>query len=377
MNGALTIQVVKATTPDSAVELNVRGRPDDGLSPQEGRTRRKSNQLAQYTIFWHHPNGKCVGDAGWVKNPPQDTSGGSDGTSRTADDPRTGVRHRRRCLRQRRRRVAGPTSTITYTFADGSTVTQTTTTNPDGSVTVTRTCDGRYDDDLRHSAELRRRAGRHAREDGSRVLARNDPAVMRLYRDTNRNLETGLTLMNLEQLTARRRDRGFTLIDLVIAIAIVAILMRIAFPSYQAYIVRSSRPVGAGRARRARQSRRRRSSSTPTPYTSSVTGAYTGQSTGGLGLYAPRQRRRHPANRRTTGTQSRVAATATTFTLTATPKAGTPQAGDGNLTITEARACGPGARRAWWRARTPASSRRGKPSCAPQQVCSAARIEAN
>ena len=34
--------------------------------------------------------------------------------------------------------VSGPTSTVTYTFADGSTVTQTTTQNADGSVTVTR-----------------------------------------------------------------------------------------------------------------------------------------------------------------------------------------------------------------------------------------------
>jgi hypothetical protein len=29
-------------------------------------------QLAQYTTFWHHPNGLCIADAGWTKTPPPD-----------------------------------------------------------------------------------------------------------------------------------------------------------------------------------------------------------------------------------------------------------------------------------------------------------------
>ena len=59
-----------------------------------------------------------------------------------ADDPKDGIVRRARGSvrrhRHRRRLRAGRRSTVTYTFADGSTVTQTTTKNADGSITVTR-----------------------------------------------------------------------------------------------------------------------------------------------------------------------------------------------------------------------------------------------
>lgn len=41
-----------------------------------------------------------------------------------------------------------------------------------------------------------------------------------------------------------RRNRGFTLIELVIVMAIVAILAAIAYPSYQNYLMRSRRADG-------------------------------------------------------------------------------------------------------------------------------------
>jgi type IV pilus assembly protein PilE len=140
--------------------------------------------------------------------------------------------------------------------------------------------------------------------------------------------------MNLETFAARRRDRGFTLIDLVIAIAIIGILLRVAFPSYQAYVVRSSRQSAQGELL-ALANAQERIFLNSNAYTSSMTGAYTGQSSGGLGLPA--------ASSPTTSGKSKddrytiaVTTTATTFTLTATPKSGTSQVGDGNLTITEA-----------------------------------------
>jgi len=130
--------------------------------------------------------------------------------------------------------------------------------------------------------------------------------------------------------SAGSRSRGFTLIELMIALAVVAILVRIAFPSYQAYIVRSSRQAAQSElVELANAQEKIYLNSSPSAYTTSVTGAYTGQSTGGLGVTSGKTK-----DGRYTFTDP-IVATATTFTLTATPVTGTPQAGDGNLTITE------------------------------------------
>ena len=132
--------------------------------------------------------------------------------------------------------------------------------------------------------------------------------------------------MNIERTTVRPGQRGFTLIDLMIAVAIVAILTRIALPAYQAYIVRASRQAAQSELV-ALANAQEKIFLNSNAYTASVTGAYTGQSSGGLGVTSGKTK--------DTRYTFSVAATATTFTLTATPVTGTPQAGDGNLTINE------------------------------------------
>jgi hypothetical protein len=89
MNGALTLQIVKASTPAGAVELNQSADVKMGYRLKKDTTS-QANQLAQYTMFWHHPNGKCYGNSGWTQIPPPDSV--SDATAKTpatgSDDPK-------------------------------------------------------------------------------------------------------------------------------------------------------------------------------------------------------------------------------------------------------------------------------------------------
>jgi type IV pilus assembly protein PilE len=115
------------------------------------------------------------------------------------------------------------------------------------------------------------------------------------------------------------KQTGFTLIEVMIVVAIVGILSAIAYPSYAEYIRRGHRADARAGLLQAAQWLERASTATgnyPTalPATFTWTGDASKRYTIAIG--GP--------------------ATTTSFTLTATPKTGTPQVGDrcANLTLT-------------------------------------------
>ena len=126
---------------------------------------------------------------------------------------------------------------------------------------------------------------------------------------------------------ARRFNYGFSLIELMIVVIIVGILASIAVPSYQSYVIRGAR-ADAEADLLDLASLEEKIYLNSNAYTADVTTAYNGNATtGGLG--------------RTNGLTSNgkytlaLSGVGQTFTLTATPVAGTNQVGDGCLTIQE------------------------------------------
>lgn len=138
---------------------------------------------------------------------------------------------------------------------------------------------------------------------------------------------------NVRRICAAGRRRphyaavGFTLIELMIVVAIVAILAAIALPSYSQYIVRGSRQAAQTDLLEL-STIQEKIFLNSNAYTANVTGGYTGLSTGGLGKTTGRTR----DSRYTLS----AAVTGVTFTLTAAPVVGSGQAGDGDLVLTSA-----------------------------------------
>lgn len=141
-NGALTIQVIKATTPNSAIEMSIPGSPEYGWRVKSADY--ATYVLAQYTTFWHEKLiGACYGETGWTKTAATDTR--ACGTSDTATtrkcatnvssalgtDPKIGSFGA----------ATAGTTTSTVTNADGTTTTTVVVTvlNADGSYTRTTT----------------------------------------------------------------------------------------------------------------------------------------------------------------------------------------------------------------------------------------------
>ncbi len=122
------------------------------------------------------------------------------------------------------------------------------------------------------------------------------------------------------------KNRGFTLIELMVTVVIIGILAAIAIPNYQNYVIRSSRSAAQAELLQL-AGLQEKIFLNSNAYASSVTAAYNGTSAGGLGVTSGKS------------TDSKytysIVSPGQTFTITATPVAGTTQANDGNLSISE------------------------------------------
>jgi type IV pilus assembly protein PilE len=126
----------------------------------------------------------------------------------------------------------------------------------------------------------------------------------------------------------RFKPRGFTLIEMMIVVAIVGILAAVALPSYRNHIIRAAR-VQAQTELLELAGLQEKIFLNSNSYTSSVTTPYNGTTAGGLG--------------RTSGLTKDgryslsldIAEPAQTFVLTAAPVSGSPQQDDGSLSVSE------------------------------------------
>jgi len=121
-----------------------------------------------------------------------------------------------------------------------------------------------------------------------------------------------------------RRTLGFTLIEVMVAVVLIAILAAIAYPSYRDYIIRSSRSAAQSELVEL-SSVQEKIYLNSNGYTGDVASGYNGTSAGGLGKTGG-----------TTADQKYVlslALSGQSYTLTATPVAGSTQQADGTFSI--------------------------------------------
>ena len=163
-NGALALQIIRADTPNSAIELSVPGRPEYGWRVRAADYSRYV--IASYSTFHHTKHlGLCYGDqnvtftlynvtytnVSWSKTPAKDTRtcGGSD-TSTTkkcavdlsasaGPDPKIGNLGGGSEVVSTTTTIVGDVTTTTITYASGAVATIVRTVNSDGSITIVST----------------------------------------------------------------------------------------------------------------------------------------------------------------------------------------------------------------------------------------------
>ncbi len=118
-----------------------------------------------------------------------------------------------------------------------------------------------------------------------------------------------------------KQFKGFTLMELMIAVAIIGILAAIAFPSYLQHVKRTKRTEAMAALTQAAQALER--------YKTANNFRYTGATLGAAGVFTNQV----PVDGSSAYYTLTLGTTNTTYVLTATPVAGTSQAGDGNLTL--------------------------------------------
>ena len=128
-------------------------------------------------------------------------------------------------------------------------------------------------------------------------------------------------------MRCRTESKGFTLIELIIAVAIVGLLTGIAFPSYQSYVTRSSRSAAQSELLQLANLQEKVYLNS-NGYAVSVTGAYNGRADGGLGKTAGTS-----DDGKYNLTITPNATPTQTYVITATPVVGSTQDGDGTITI--------------------------------------------
>jgi type IV pilus assembly protein PilE len=129
------------------------------------------------------------------------------------------------------------------------------------------------------------------------------------------------------------RARGFSLIEVMMAVAVVALVVAIAYPSYVQYVIRGSRAAAQTELQEL-AGMEEKIYLNSNGYSANLAAAYDGTATGGLGK---------TSGKTTDGRYTlAVVSAGQSYTITATPATGTSQATDGSFSIASdgTKACG-------------------------------------